>query len=313
MTQYQTEIGKRVDAFDGQSLTTTLWALAALSVRQRGAGRSVGMACCCCWIRHDVTCTCVTRGLAHMQPSPPLDVQATHCDAFKRLVDRFVELEPDGNFQVGGQRPLMAERMDRRGACTALALLHATWPTPRSPSCALLGGFDNSVFSVVCAPPSLSMPAQDVQYNQVLQAVLLAQFEMQRRPGEFREEINLPDRIVDRALAAWKQQQQVWRRQRGLQMAGRAASFVCRTVCLRLFPLVRFCCLPVTLLPPALAPLAHRHHASPHPARPPAGRQAVCLPPGGQRRAGAAGGGIRGGVQDGAEPAERGHCHHHWR
>ncbi|KAI7837274.1 hypothetical protein COHA_008888 [Chlorella ohadii] len=74
-------------------------------------------------------------------------LSSTHCDAFKQLVERFVELEPDGNFQ-------------------------------------------------------------DVQYNQVLQAVLLAQFEMQRRPGEFREEINLPDRIVDRALAAWRQQQQ---------------------------------------------------------------------------------------------------------
>ena len=63
---------------------------------------SVGMASCCCWSRRDVTCTCVTQDLAHMQPSPPLDVQATHCDAFKRLVERFVELEPVSNFQVGG-------------------------------------------------------------------------------------------------------------------------------------------------------------------------------------------------------------------
>jgi len=37
MVQYQAEIGKRVDKFDGQSLTTTLWALAALSVRPRSA------------------------------------------------------------------------------------------------------------------------------------------------------------------------------------------------------------------------------------------------------------------------------------
>ena len=73
----------------------------------------------------------------------------------------------------------------------------------------------SSAFNAVCAPPPLPVCAQDVQYNQVLQAVLLAQFEMQRRPGEFREEINLPDRIVDRALAAWKQQQQVRRRQTG--------------------------------------------------------------------------------------------------
>lgn len=42
MTQYQTEIGKRVDAFDGQSLTTTLWALAALSV-SRGCVLSRGL------------------------------------------------------------------------------------------------------------------------------------------------------------------------------------------------------------------------------------------------------------------------------
>lgn len=49
---------------------------------------------------------------------------------------------------------------------------------------------------------------QEVQYNQVLQAVLLAQFEMQRVPGEFRPEIDLPDDIVDRALQAWQAQQQ---------------------------------------------------------------------------------------------------------
>ncbi|KAL4427968.1 hypothetical protein ABPG75_002057 [Micractinium tetrahymenae] len=49
---------------------------------------------------------------------------------------------------------------------------------------------------------------QEVQYNQVLQAVLLAQFEMQRAPGDFRPEIDLPDDIVDRALQAWQAQQQ---------------------------------------------------------------------------------------------------------
>jgi hypothetical protein len=47
-----------------------------------------------------------------------------------------------------------------------------------------------------------------VQYNQVLQAVLLAQFEMQRAPGEVRRDIDLPDDIVDRALLAWQTQQQ---------------------------------------------------------------------------------------------------------
>lgn len=31
----------------------------------------------------------------------PYVAQSTHCDAFKQLVERFVELEPDGNFQVG--------------------------------------------------------------------------------------------------------------------------------------------------------------------------------------------------------------------
>ena len=47
-----------------------------------------------------------------------------------------------------------------------------------------------------------------MQYNQVLQAVLLAQFEMQRAPGEVRRDIDLPDDIVDRALLAWQTQQQ---------------------------------------------------------------------------------------------------------
>ena len=31
MAQYQVEVGRRVAQFDGQSLTTTLWAMAALS------------------------------------------------------------------------------------------------------------------------------------------------------------------------------------------------------------------------------------------------------------------------------------------
>jgi hypothetical protein len=75
-------------------------------------------------------------------------VQATHCDAFVKLLDHFVRLERTGCFQ-------------------------------------------------------------DVQYNQVLQSVLLAQFEMQRRPGEFRADIDLPDDVVDRALQAWQAQQQV--------------------------------------------------------------------------------------------------------
>ena len=61
----------------------------------------------------------------------------------------------------------------------------------------------------VRAPPPFPSLPPDVQYNQVLQAVLLAQFEMQGRPGETRADINLPDDIVDRALLAWQQQQQV--------------------------------------------------------------------------------------------------------
>lgn len=48
-----------------------------------------------------------------------------------------------------------------------------------------------------------------MQYNQVLQGVLLAQFEMQAAPGQFRAEVNLPDDIVDRALQGWQAQQQV--------------------------------------------------------------------------------------------------------
>jgi hypothetical protein len=35
MAQYQVEVARRVDQFDGQSLTTTMWAMAALSVRGR--------------------------------------------------------------------------------------------------------------------------------------------------------------------------------------------------------------------------------------------------------------------------------------
>ncbi len=108
-------------------------------------------------------------------------------------------------------------------------------------------------------------PAQDVQYNQVLQAVLLAQFEMQRRPGEFREEINLPDRIVDRALAAWRQQQQVGRV--GAAKARLQAALACAPACIRdalapglpaslphLTP--QMCCTQLALLPACRHPQA---------------------------------------------------------
>lgn len=43
MVQYQVEVGRRVPQFSGQSLTTTLWAMAALSVSgAAGAGRARG-------------------------------------------------------------------------------------------------------------------------------------------------------------------------------------------------------------------------------------------------------------------------------
>ena len=63
-----------------------------------------------------------------------------------------------------------------------------------------------------------------MQYNQVLQAVLLAQFELQRVPGEVRPDIQLPDDIVDRALAAWQVQQQVGERAGG-RAGGRVRQF----------------------------------------------------------------------------------------
>lgn len=77
---------------------------------------------------------------------------------------------------------------------------------------------------VPAPPPPPSFLPQDVQYNQVLQAVLLAQFEMQGRPGETRADINLPDDIVDRALLAWQQQQQVGMVGRGGAHGSDAAS-----------------------------------------------------------------------------------------
>lgn len=61
----------------------------------------------------------------------------------------------------------------------------------------------------------------------MLQAVLLAQFEMQRVPGEFRPEIDLPDDIVDRALQAWQAQQQVWRQGRHVCTAGLVLGRAC--------------------------------------------------------------------------------------
>jgi hypothetical protein len=47
----------------------------------------------------------------------------------------------------------------------------------------------------------------ELQYNQVLQAVLLAQFEARGGRVAWRPEVDLPETVVDRALAAWASQQ----------------------------------------------------------------------------------------------------------
>lgn len=47
----------------------------------------------------------------------------------------------------------------------------------------------------------------ELQYNQVLQAALLAQFEARGGRIAWRPEIDLPEQVVDRALAAWASQQ----------------------------------------------------------------------------------------------------------
>ena len=47
----------------------------------------------------------------------------------------------------------------------------------------------------------------ELQYNQVLQAVLLAQFEARGGRVAWRPEVDLPESVVDRALAAWASQQ----------------------------------------------------------------------------------------------------------
>jgi hypothetical protein len=47
----------------------------------------------------------------------------------------------------------------------------------------------------------------ELQYNQVLQAVLLAQFEARGGRVAWRPEVDLPENVVDRALAAWASQQ----------------------------------------------------------------------------------------------------------
>jgi hypothetical protein len=47
----------------------------------------------------------------------------------------------------------------------------------------------------------------EMQYNQVLQAVLLAQFEAREGRVTWRPEVDLPEAVVDKALAAWTHQQ----------------------------------------------------------------------------------------------------------
>ena len=47
----------------------------------------------------------------------------------------------------------------------------------------------------------------ELQYNQVLQAVLLAQFEARGGRVAWRPEVDLPESVVDRALEAWARQQ----------------------------------------------------------------------------------------------------------
>lgn len=85
-------------------------------------------------------------------------------------------------------------------ACTnslwALAVLKATH------SNAFIGLLDRYVILV-----RSSSTFGELQYNQVLQAVLLAQFEERGGRVAWRPEVDLPEDVVDRALDAWASQQ----------------------------------------------------------------------------------------------------------
>ena len=204
MAQYQVEIGRRVPQFSGQSLTTTLWAMAALSVSSTGRQGVKGAAGGASPAQRS---SLPARPLTRPAPAPtlpPFLPQATHCEGFVRLVERFVELERQGGFQVGtGRRGSAAVPSCRSAACAVEFELRAYAPAL---PCLFRRLPDTSALPCPALPSRYRV--QDVQYNQVLQAVLLAQFEMQAQPGEFRPDIDLPDDIVDRALKAWQIQQQ---------------------------------------------------------------------------------------------------------
>lgn len=154
MTQYQTEIGKRVDAFDGQSLTTTLWALAALSVRQRGAGvGGHGKLLLLEQTGCDMHLRDPRPGSHAAIPTPGRAGHPLRClqAAGGALCGAGARRQLPG----GGQRLLMAGRMDARGACTALALLHATSSMPRLVQQAVLclEAFQLSLQCCLCPSP----------------------------------------------------------------------------------------------------------------------------------------------------------------
>lgn len=166
---------------------------------------------------------CCSKGLSvpialitSPRPAPPhtLRVQATDSDAFVQLIARFRELEtatdPGGTHDMqynqvplcsilhyNSRAPLCSSALQRMGHGSGYGVGRQrerciwTWRVPLNPP----------LHDRTHPPTAHSVPALHC-CPQVLQAVMTAQLE--GAPGIFREEIDLPDRVVLEALASWK-------------------------------------------------------------------------------------------------------------
>ena len=157
MKQYIYEINRRVHEFEGQSCTNLLWAMAALSVRgaAAAAGPLPSPACCA-----GAPPPCASRSFWWLRPARSrrtamrLSGWSSDLWSLSSRVRTCARARPDG------------QCANRRASCQHLCCCQTLCP--------------------LAAAPGTGVEFHTMQYSQLLQAVLLAQFEQQSLPGDFR-------------------------------------------------------------------------------------------------------------------------------
>ena len=168
---------ERLHQFTSQALTNTLWAFATLR-----------------WYPARLL-PCITEAMGRLSRSMTAQELANSLWSYARFAYHPGKV-------MWSFLAVMSQRVDEFEAqgCTnslwALAVLKAT----HSPAFIKL-------LERYVALERISVSFGELQYNQVLQAVLLAQFEARGGRVAWRPEVDLPEDVVDRALEAWASQQ----------------------------------------------------------------------------------------------------------